>query len=52
MMTEFLKEIVSSKQFELLIDKSLFSKDIVLKAAYNFLDKWYFFFKLDDDKNC
>ena len=51
MMTEFLKEIVSSKQFELLIDKSLFSKDIVLKAAYNFLDKWYFFFKLDDDKN-
>ncbi|MDP2395741.1 MAG: His-Xaa-Ser system protein HxsD [bacterium] len=29
----------------------MFSKDIVLKAAYNFLDKGYFFFKFDENKN-
>lgn len=47
----FLKKSLDSNKFELVIDKNIFSKDIVLKAAYNFLDKWYFFFKLDESQN-
>ncbi len=50
-MTGILTEVVEGKQFELLIDTKIFSKDIALKAAYNFLDKGYFFFKFDGDKN-
>lgn len=50
-MTKFLSEIIEWKQFELVIDKDIYSKDIVLKAAYNLLDKGYFFFSLDGDKN-
>ncbi len=50
-MENFLKEIVKWNKFELLIDSNIFSKEIVLKAAYNFLDKGYFFFKLDKDNN-
>ncbi len=50
-MKVFLKEIVKGFKFELLIDTKIFSKDIVLKAAYNFLDKGYFLFSIDDDKN-
>ena len=50
-MITFLKETISWEQFELLIDKNIFPKDIVLKSAYNFLDKWYFFFKFDSEKN-
>lgn len=47
----FLNEVVEWEKFELLIDSNIFSKDIVLKAAYNFLDKGYFFFKFDENKN-
>lgn len=50
-MKAFLKETISWEQFELLIDTQIFSKDIVLKAAYNFLEKGYFYFFLDSDKN-
>jgi len=50
-MSSFLKETIAWKQFELLIDTRIFPKDIILKAAYNHLDKWYFFFKFDEDKN-
>lgn len=50
-MKVFLKEIVKGSKFELLIDSKIFSKDIVLKAAYNFLDKGYFFFSLDENNN-
>ncbi len=50
-MIEFLKEVIDWEKFELLIDKNIFDKDIVLKAAYSFLDKWYFFFKLDEEWN-
>lgn len=50
-MTDFLKKEVTWGKFELLIDAKIFPKDIVLKAAYNFLDKGYFFFRLDTDKN-
>jgi len=47
----FLNKIVEENKIELLIDSSIFNKDIVLKAAYNFLDKWYFFFKIDNENN-
>ncbi len=50
-MEAFLKEIINEKQFELLIDTNIFPKDIILKAAYVFLDRWYFFFKQDSDWN-
>lgn len=50
-MEQFLNKQISGNVFELLIDKDIFAKDIVLKASYNFLDKGYFFFKLDEKQN-
>lgn len=50
-MKSFLKEVIKWEKFELLIDSQIFAKDIVLKAAYNFLDKWYFFFKINEEWN-
>jgi len=48
-MEAFLKEIIKWEKFELLIDTKIFSKDIILKSAYVFLDRWYFFFKMEWD---
>lgn len=50
-MEGFLKEYIEWNKFELLIDTNIFSKEIILKAAYNFLDKGYFFFKFDEKNN-
>ncbi len=50
-MIEFLKETKKWKKFELIIDTKIYKKDIILKTAYLFLDKWYFFFKEDENKN-
>lgn len=50
-MNWFIDKSVDWNSFKLLIDKNIFNKDIVLKSAYNFLDKWYFFFKLDSESN-
>lgn len=50
-MTEFLKKEIKWNRFELLIDATLFSSDIILKAAYNFLDRGYFFFRLGAKKS-
>ena len=50
-MEKFLTQIIEWNKFELIIDKEIFNKDIVLKSAYNFLDRWYFFFKLDMSEN-
>ncbi|NUJ97308.1 His-Xaa-Ser system protein HxsD [Candidatus Gracilibacteria bacterium] len=50
-MESFLKEVIEGNKFELLIDTNIFSQNIVLKAAYNFLNRAYFFFKLDTDGN-
>lgn len=50
-MSFLLKEIITDKEFELLIDSSIFEKNIILKAAYCFLDKWYFLFKKDENNN-
>jgi His-Xaa-Ser system protein HxsD len=46
-MEAFLRELVEWEKFELLIDTNIFSKEIILKAAYNFLDRGYFFFRTD-----
>ncbi len=50
-MEHFLNEKIFWKQFELLIDTKIFNKDVILKTAYIFLDKWYFFFKKDKNDN-
>lgn len=47
----FLNEVIEWEKFELLIDTNIFNKIIILKTAYNFLDKWYFFFKLNLEWN-
>lgn len=44
-----MKEIIEGTKFELIIDPSLFSKEIIFKSAFLFLDKWYFFFKKDEN---
>lgn len=38
-MEAFLKQIIDGQKFELTIDTKVFPKDIILKAAYNFLDR-------------
>jgi len=50
-MEAFLQQVIEGEKFELVIDTKVFSKDIILKSAYNFLDKGYFFFKHDSDGN-
>lgn len=50
-MQEFLKTIIEGEKFELLIDTNIFDKNIILKAVYAFLDKWYFFFHHDIENN-
>jgi His-Xaa-Ser system protein HxsD len=44
-MVEFLKKDIQWNQFELLIDGTIFEPIIIMKAAYMFLNKGYFFFK-------
>lgn len=50
-MNNFLNTLIEGEKIELLIDTKIFAKDIVLKSAYQFLDKWYFFFKFDENSN-
>lgn len=50
-MQNFLKKFTDWNKIELLLDTNIFPKEIILKAAFNFLDRWYFFFKLDENKN-
>ena len=50
-MEGFLNTVVEWHKFELLIDKEIFNKDIVLKTAFSFLDKGFFFFKKDEKGN-
>lgn len=50
-MQKFLNISTDGNHIELLIDTNIFAKDIVLKAAFNFLDRGYFFFRLDENKN-
>ncbi len=46
-MIQFLSQNSENNRLELLVDGSLFSDAIVLKAAYGFLDRAYFFFRKD-----
>lgn len=50
-MHSFLQAQSDEARFELLIDTQIFPKEIILKAAYNFLDKWYFFFAHNSEGN-
>lgn len=50
-MENFLNTVIEGEKFELLIDTKVFSKEIILKTAYTYLDKWYFFFKYNDEWN-
>lgn len=50
-MQNFLNKSVDWNKLELLIDTNIFPKEIILKSAFNFLDRWYFFFKFDENKN-
>ena len=51
-MKEFLKkQELQADTFELLIDANLFTADIVMRAAYNFLDRGNFFFSLDANRD-
>lgn len=44
-MSQFLRETLDWARVELEIDVKIFNAEIVLKSSYNFLDRWYFFFK-------
>lgn len=50
-MQSFLNKSIDWNKLELLIDTNIFPKEIILKSAFNFLDRWYFFFKFDENKN-
>ena len=51
MIDYLIKKTLDWDGFQLTIDTKIFSKNLVLKAAYNFLDRWYFLFILDENKN-
>ena len=44
-MIQFLSKTLENNRLELLIDGEIFSHHIVMKAAYTFLDRAYFFFR-------
>lgn len=50
-MQNFLNKSITWNKLELLIDTNIFPKEIILKSAFNFLDRGYFFFKFDENKN-
>lgn len=50
-MQNFLSVDSAENRIEFLIDSQLFPEDIVMKAAFNFLDRGYFFFRMDENKN-
>ena len=43
-MTTFLSQDTNNNRLELIVDSTLFSYPIAMKAAYSFLDRAYFFF--------
>ncbi|GAB0175105.1 MAG: hypothetical protein HHAS10_09840 [Candidatus Altimarinota bacterium] len=48
-MFAFLSKNQENNRLELLIDGGIFSEAVVMKAAYMFLDRCYFFFKRDGE---
>ena len=50
-MQAILKKNIENNSFELTIDTKIFDKEIIMKAAFNFLDLWYFLFAYDSDSN-
>ncbi len=47
-MQHFLSKNIENGRLELLIDTTIFSQSIAMKAAYAMLDKAYFFFRTND----
>lgn len=47
-MDAFLSQNSENNRLELKVDTTLFSPQVVMKAAYTFLDQAYFFFRNDD----
>lgn len=50
-MEAFLSEEIKWKKFELIIDPNIFNRNIIFKSAHIFLEKGYFFFKHNEEKN-
>ena len=48
-MTEFLSQNTENNRLELIVDHRLFHDVVILKSAYTFLDRAYFFFQKKDD---
>ncbi len=48
-MKKFLRELVHDETFELLIDTSLFSEEIIMNAAFNLQNLGYFSFQKNED---
>lgn len=48
-MDAFLSQNSENNRLELKVDTTLFSPQVVMKAAYTFLDQAYFFFRKDDE---
>lgn len=51
-MTSFLSQNTENNRLELSVDSRLFSDTIVLKSAYSFLDRAYFFFRKESQSIC
>ena len=50
-METFIKKEIKGKSIEMYIDTAIFPKNIILKAAFDYLDIGYFFFKSSDNGN-
>lgn len=50
-MEPILRKSTEWNSLEMVIDTKIFDKDIVLKAAFNFIDRWYFLFSINNDGN-
>lgn len=46
-MQQFLSKNIENDRLELLVDGTIFPTTTILRAAYMFLDRAYFFFKTD-----
>jgi His-Xaa-Ser system protein HxsD len=50
-MEPILRKSTEWNSLEMVIDKKIFDKDVVLKAAFNFIDRGYFLFSINSDGN-
>jgi His-Xaa-Ser system protein HxsD len=50
-MEPILRKSTEWNSLEMVIDTKIFDKDVVLKAAFNFIDRGYFLFSINSDGN-